>query len=63
METVINLPGIKPFDLAIDAYSHVLFYSCTQNNVINFTHIDTEVGGTVVKGIKPRYLAINPLKG
>lgn len=65
MDTVVNFPGIKPFDLAIDPYSHVLFYTCVQNNVVNFTHLDIDVSGTVVAGDgkKPRYLAINPLKG
>lgn len=64
-ETVVDFPDTKPFDLAIDPYSHSLFYTCSQNNVINFTHIDLKVSGTVVSGngIRPRYLAINPLKG
>ena len=64
VENVINYQGIRPYDLAIDPYSRVLFYSCSQNNVINFTHIDSETRGTVVKGNhKPRYIALNPEKG
>lgn len=60
-----NDAGIQPFDLVIEPYSRLLFYSCIKNNVINFTHINIKAGGTVVQGtnIKPRYLAVNPHSG
>ncbi|WAR02015.1 LRP6-like protein [Mya arenaria] len=41
---------IRPFDLAIDPFSRVLFYSCIVNNMINFTHLYAERGGVVVSG-------------
>lgn len=62
---LVNINGIRPFDLVIDPYSRILFYSCSQNNVINFTSIDEKNQGVVVQGdnVKPRYLALNPLTG
>lgn len=64
VENVVNIPGTKPYDFAIDPYSRVLFYSCSQKNVINFTHIDSDTQGTVIQGNwKPRYLALYPEEG
>jgi len=56
---------LRPFDIAIDPYSRVLFYSCSENNAINFTHLDTKLGGPVISGgqNKPRFLAVNPWEG
>ncbi|KAL4225758.1 Low-density lipoprotein receptor-related protein 6 [Mactra antiquata] len=65
VQTVVNNPGVRPFDLAIDPYSRILFYSCEQNNVINFTRLDVKQEGIVVQGedFKPRYLALNSQTG
>lgn len=66
-EALVNDDKVRPFDFAIDPYSQLLFWSCMQNNVINFTRIGEKSGikggGVVVNGSKPRYLAINPHKG
>lgn len=56
---------IRPFDLAIDPFSRVLFYSSAETDSITFVHLELEVSGVVVQGphYKPRYLAVNPFKG
>ena len=63
----MNDDRVRPFDFVVDPYSQLLFWSCMQNNVINFTRIGEKSGvkggGVVVNGSKPRYLAINPDKG
>ncbi|KAH3884133.1 hypothetical protein DPMN_008105 [Dreissena polymorpha] len=57
--------NIRPFDLAIDPFSRVLFYSSAETDSITFVHLELDVSGVVVQGphYKPRYLAVNPFKG
>ena len=54
-----------PHDLAIDPFSHHIYWSCSQNNVINVTHVDMTAVGTVVGGPeeKPRSIALNSEQG
>lgn len=54
-----------PFDLAIDPLGRLLFWSCSINDAINVTRLDSDSSiGVVVKGEgeKPRNLAVHPEK-
>ncbi|XP_014786530.1 low-density lipoprotein receptor-related protein 6 [Octopus bimaculoides] len=67
VSTVVPNPSnyFHPHDLAIDPFSHHIYWSCSQNNVINVTHIDMTDVGTVVSDTeeKPRSLVLNPEQG
>ncbi|XP_076062572.1 low-density lipoprotein receptor-related protein 6 [Oratosquilla oratoria] len=57
---------IHPYDMAIEPYSRLLFWSCALSNIINVTRLDgTEVGSIVGwdRQDQPRSLAIHPQKG
>ncbi|XP_070568538.1 low-density lipoprotein receptor-related protein 6-like isoform X1 [Ptychodera flava] len=67
-ETFLTNPSgnqIHPYDIAIDAYSRHLYWTCSQNNVINVTRLDMTSIGVVVDGDneKPRSIVLNPAKG
>ena len=60
--------SLHPYDLAVEPYSRVLFWSCSRFNVINATRMDNQLSiGILVGGPsssdKPRNLAVHPLKG
>ena len=60
--------SLHPYDLAVEPYSRVLFWSCSRFNAINATRIDNQLSiGILVGGPsssdKPRNLAVHPLKG
>lgn len=60
--------SLHPYDLAVEPYSRVLFWSCSRFNAINATRIDNQLAvGILVGGPstidKPRNLAVHPLKG
>lgn len=67
LSTVVPNPLniFHPHDLAIDPFSHHIYWSCSQNNVINVTHVDMTAVGTVVGGPeeKPRSIALNSEQG
>lgn len=61
-------PAHHPIDLALDPISHLLFWTCAGTNAINVTRLDntsTQPLGAVVRGeeLKPRLLAIHPIRG
>ena len=55
----------KPYDMAIDPYSRVIYWTCAKRNVINITRLDSTPLGVVIQGDKekPRSIVLNPLKG
>ncbi|XP_039278794.1 low-density lipoprotein receptor-related protein 6 [Nilaparvata lugens] len=57
----------QPYDLAIDPYSHLLYWSCATSHAILVNRSDSgEAVGQVVGGVegeKPQYLALHPEKG
>lgn len=55
----------RPFDIAVDPYSRVLYWTCAKKNTINITGLDGTPVGVIVEGdnIVPRYIALNPLAG
>lgn len=60
--------SLHPYDLAVEPYSRVLFWSCSRFNTINATRIDNHLPvGLIVGGSsssdKPRNLVIHSLKG
>ena len=60
--------SLHPYDLAVEPYSRVLFWSCSRFNAINATRIDNHLSvGILVGGPstsdKPRNLAVHPVKG
>ena len=60
--------SLHPYDLAVEPYSRVLFWSCSRFNAINATRIDNQLAvGILVGGPstsdKPRNLAVHPVKG
>ncbi|XP_011500691.1 PREDICTED: low-density lipoprotein receptor-related protein 6 isoform X2 [Ceratosolen solmsi marchali] len=62
---VVVLPGGTghPFDLALDPLGRLLFWSCSMNDAINVTRLDSDSTiGVVVKGEgeKPRNIALHP---
>ncbi|KAJ8675255.1 hypothetical protein QAD02_011041 [Eretmocerus hayati] len=62
---VVVLPGGSghPFDLALDPLGRLLFWSCSMNDAINVTRLDSDTSlGVVVKGEgeKPRNIALHP---
>lgn len=64
---VVVLPGGSghPFDLALDPLGRLLFWSCSLNDAINVTRLDSDSAvGVVVRGEgeKPRNLALHPEK-
>ncbi|XP_022106372.1 low-density lipoprotein receptor-related protein 6-like [Acanthaster planci] len=58
-------PVYNPYDLAIDPYTRMMFWTCSETNTIRITRLDgTPIG--VVKGDdnqKPRAIALIPEKG
>lgn len=52
-----------PFDLALDPVGRLLFWTCSMNDVVNVTRLDSDSNvGVVVKGDgeKPRHIAVHP---
>ncbi|XP_049808128.1 low-density lipoprotein receptor-related protein 6 [Schistocerca nitens] len=55
-----------PYDLAVDPYRRLLYWSCAMADVINVTRLDnaSKVGFVIKgKGEKPRSIALHPEKG
>ena len=55
-----------PFDMAVDPYARLLYWTCANTNAINVTRLDNgSAVGVVVKvnGEKPRNIALHPEKG
>ncbi|KDR08547.1 Low-density lipoprotein receptor-related protein 6 [Zootermopsis nevadensis] len=55
-----------PFDMAVDPYGRLLYWTCANTNAINVTRLDNgSAVGVVVKvdGEKPRNIALHPEKG
>ncbi|KFM78305.1 Low-density lipoprotein receptor-related protein 6, partial [Stegodyphus mimosarum] len=57
--------NIHPYDIAVDLFSRVVFWSCSQHNTINVTTMKGSAVGTVIgdEDDRPRYLALHPSKG
>lgn len=55
----------RPFDIAVDPYSRVLYWTCAKKNTINITGLDGTPVGVIVEGdhYVPRYIVLNPLGG
>ncbi|KAG7162923.1 Low-density lipoprotein receptor-related protein 6-like 3 [Homarus americanus] len=61
-----SLEKIYPYDIVVDPFTRVLFWSCARNNIINVTKLDgTEVGGIIGHEgeDQPRSLAVHPVLG
>nr|XP_045620165.1 low-density lipoprotein receptor-related protein 6-like [Procambarus clarkii] len=57
---------IYPYDIAVEPFTRVLFWSCARNNVINITKLDgTQVGGIIGHEgeDQPRSLAVHSVLG
>lgn len=56
-----------PYDLAIDPYTRLLYWSCAAGDTINVTRLDNGSAlGVVVRGVdgeKPRNIALHPERG
>jgi hypothetical protein len=55
-----------PFDMSLDPYARLLYWTCANTNAINVTRLDNgSAVGVVVKvdGEKPRNIALHPEKG
>ena len=55
-----------PFDMAVDPYTRLLYWTCANTNAINVTRLDNgSAVGVVVKvnGEKPRNIALHPERG
>ncbi|XP_069679259.1 low-density lipoprotein receptor-related protein 6 [Periplaneta americana] len=55
-----------PYDMALDPYGRVLYWTCANTNAINVTRLDNgSAVGVVVKveGEKPRNIVLHPEKG
>lgn len=69
LQTLVVIPNQsemhQPFDIAIDPYSRTIYWTCTNQNVINITRLDMTAVGVVVSGEneKPRSIVLNPLNG
>ncbi|XP_013410893.1 low-density lipoprotein receptor-related protein 6 [Lingula anatina] len=66
VETVSNQEETSsPFDLAIDPYTHHIYWTCSQNNVIRVTRVDRSDVGVIIQGNndKPRTIVLNPERG
>ena len=68
VEAVVSNPGgdeFIPHDLEIDPYSQHLYWSDSQNNVINVTRLDMRGVGIIIHGSgqKPRAIALAPSLG
>lgn len=55
----------KPYDMAIDPYARVMYWTDAKRNVINVTKLDGTPLGVVIQEEKekPRSIVLNPLKG
>ncbi|XP_075213889.1 low-density lipoprotein receptor-related protein 6 [Lycorma delicatula] len=57
----------QPYDLAVDPYSRLLYWSCAISNTVNITRLENGSAiGMVVRGgdgEKPRNIALHPEKG
>lgn len=66
VSTVVSNQGEhRPFDIAVDPYSRVLYWTCSKKNTINITGLDGSPVGVIVEGKNsvPRYIVLNPLGG
>lgn len=61
----VSLESLHPYDMALDPYSRVIYWTCALHNVINVTRLDGRPVGVVVSGDNqtPRSIALHPLKG
>ncbi|CAH1786283.1 unnamed protein product [Owenia fusiformis] len=66
-QTVVPNPQelLKPNDIAIDPYTHQIFWTDSKNNVINVTRFNMKSVGLVIRGPgeRPRSIALHPEKG
>lgn len=55
----------SPFDLELDPYSRVIYWSCSRSNSINITRLDGKNVGALVADsqARPRTLALHYTKG
>ena len=67
VDRILHGSNFKPYDLAVDPYSRILFWSCEQTNAINVTRIDMEdpedaIIGSILagNGDQPRSVALHP---
>jgi low density lipoprotein receptor-related protein 5/6 len=56
---------VQPFDIAVDPYSRTLYWTDSQNNVVNVTRLDMTPVGVVLQAnnFKPRSIALFPERG
>lgn len=62
---VASSADIQPFDLAIEPFSGLMFWTCSVNNSINVTRLNGSSVGIIVRveNEKPRYIAIHARLG
>jgi len=54
---------INPYDLAVDAYARMVYWSDTVRRVIAVTRMDGDKVGTVVDDVDVRSIALAPQEG
>jgi low density lipoprotein receptor-related protein 5/6 len=56
---------VHPYDMAIEPFSGLLFWTCSVNNSINVTRLNGSSVGLVVRveNEKPRHIAIHARRG
>jgi low density lipoprotein receptor-related protein 5/6 len=62
---VAGSADVHPFDLAIEPFSGLMFWTCSMNNSINVTRLNGSSVGIVVRveNEKPRHIAIHARRG
>jgi len=59
----MNDHHINPYDLAVDAYSRMVYWSDTERRVIAVNRVDGEDVGVVVDDVDARSLSLAPEEG
>ena len=66
MTTVVSNDNTdyRPYDMDIDPYARILYWTCSKRNVINIIRLDGTPLGVVMQGDneKPRSIVLNPRK-
>uniref|UniRef100_UPI00358F8E53 low-density lipoprotein receptor-related protein 6 isoform X1 n=1 Tax=Myxine glutinosa TaxID=7769 RepID=UPI00358F8E53 len=56
---------LQPYDISLDVYSRLVYWTCEATNVINVTRMDGRALGVVLgsDGDRPRSIVVNPERG